>query len=404
MPHAQAKSISKQDQLPRAAKSPWVLIAAGFHRHGGMDKANLALAEYLVEHGVPVHIVCHSIDPGFSCHPLVTVRLVALPLRSFFLGGPLLEIYGRRIARKVTTRSPRAQVVVNGDNCLWPGINWMHYVHHAWKPNCKGGPLWFRVKERLSSWLSRKRELSAARIARVFITNSNRTSQDLITNLGAEPHRVHTVYLGAESDWDAVTGHERASAKESLGITKTRLVAGFVGSLGLDHRKGFDTLFVAWNRLCLDPNWDVDLVVAGNGNALPMWRTEVSRYGLNDRVRILGFTDKVRDLLAVIDVLVSPVRYESYGLNVQEAICRGIPAIVSATAGVAERYRQEFAPLLLHNPDDVGELVDKLYQWRANKESWDARFEQFGASLKTYGWRDMAHRIVEIASQADLKS
>ena len=36
--------------------------------------------------------------------------------------------------------------------------------------------------------------------------------------------------------------------------------------------------------------------------------------------------------------MVHPARYEAYGLGVHEAICRGLPAIVSAGAGIAELY------------------------------------------------------------------
>ncbi len=68
---------------------------------------------------------------------------------------------------------------------------------------------------------------------------------------------------------------------------------------------------------------------------------------------MVGFTNRVSDILAAADVLVSPVRYESYGLNVQEAICCGVPAIVSRAAGVAERYPTELSDLLLPDPNDA---------------------------------------------------
>ena len=116
-------------------------------------------------------------------------------------------------------------------------------------------------------------------------------------------------------------------------------MAVFIGSIGHDRRKGCDVLLEAWRRLCSDPQWDVDLVVAGSGSALGMYREQVSQWKLQDRIRMLGFCDRVRDLLAAADLLVSPVRYEAYGLNVQEAICRGVPAIVSSAAGVAEPIR-----------------------------------------------------------------
>ena len=51
-------------------------------------------------------------------------------------------------------------------------------------------------------------------------------------------------------------------------------------------------------------------------------------------------------VFAACDLLIHPARYEAYGLAVHEALCRGLPALVSATAGVAERY-----------PEDLGQLL-----------------------------------------------
>ena len=283
----------KQEQRVTAGdhpSAPWLLVAGGFHRSGGMDKANLALAQYLVEQHTPVHLVCHSVDSDLGQHPLVTVHHVSRPAGSFFLGKPLLDMWGRRVARSVTQRWPRAQVVVNGDNCLWPGINWVHYVHHAWKPQEQQGPFWFQAKQNLSASLECQRERTLARIGRVFITNSNRTSRDIIERLGARPELVHTVYLGAESEWGPVTREEKAASKHIFGIHEQRPLAVFIGSLGFDNRKGFDVLLKAWTELCANSDWDVDLAVAGNGNALSMWREEITRRGLTDRVRMLGFT------------------------------------------------------------------------------------------------------------------
>jgi len=396
MPSAKPEQrVTAADHSP----SPWVIVAGGFHRSGGMDKANLALAQYLVEQNTPVHLVCHSFDSDLEPHPLVTVHRVSRPAGSFFLGRPLLDMCGRKVARAVTQRWPRAQVVVNGDNCLWPGINWVHYVHHAWKPPLQEGPFWFRTKQNLgASWVY-KRERTLARMASVFITNSNRTSRDLIEHLGARPERVHTVYLGAESEWGPVTREEKVNNRHFFRIHESRPLAVFIGSLGFDNRKGFDVLLKAWAKLCADPHWDVDLAVAGSGNALAMWREEIARCGLADRVRMLGFTGRVRDLLAAADLLVSPVRYEPYGLNVQEAICRGVPAIVSAGAGVAEKYGPEFTPMLLQDPENITDLVEKLSRWRCNMERWQASFRHFGDALRAYGWRDMACQMVSIANQ-----
>lgn len=380
-------------------QSPWVLIAAGFHNLGGMDKANLALAEYLVEQGARVHLVCHSVDQDFARNPLVHVHSVMRPLGSYFLGQPLMDLWGRRVARKITRTWPDAQVVVNGENCLWPAINWVHYVHHAWEVEPREGPLWFRLKERLSHWNICRRERIAARLTRIFVTNSERTSRDLIERLGVEPGRVHTVYLGAESEWGLVTAQEQAASKKSFQAPQDRPIAVFVGALGFDRRKGLDVLVEAWRRLCADPQWDVDLWIAGDGNALEMWRAKVSELGLGGRIRVLGFVKRMPELLAAADLLVSPVRYEAYGLNVQEAISRGVPAIVSASAGVAERYGAELTPLLLPDPEDIDDLVKRVRSWRSNMDRWRVEFQRLGASLARYGWRDMARQMVSLVAR-----
>jgi glycosyltransferase involved in cell wall biosynthesis len=153
--------------------------------------------------------------------------------------------------------------------------------------------------------------------------------------------------------------------------------------------------------LCADPQWDVDLLVAGAGGALGMCREQVSQWKLEHRIRMLGFSGQVRDLLAAADLLVSPVRYEAYGLNVQEAICRGVPAIVSAAAGVAERYGPECTPLLLPDPEDVDDLVARLRLWRSNMPEWEARFKHFGDTLRRYGWQEMARRMVATVNQSN---
>ncbi len=393
-----SKLVRESPAAPQTA--PWVLVAGGFHRNGGMDKANLALAQYLVDQGTPVHLVCYSIDADLARHPLATVHKVSRPANSYFLGRPLLDFTARRIARRMLRRWPDTRVLVNGDSCLWPGINWVHYVHHAWDEGPADGPLWFRAKQKLNAWLTRKRELSAARVGRLFITNSNRTSRDLVERLGVDPQRVHTIYLGAESEWGPVTREEKSASRKLLDLPEGRPVAVFIGSIGHDRRKGFDLLLEAWRTLCADPHWDVDLLVAGSGSALGMCREQVAQWKLNERIRMLGFSDRVRDILAAADVLVSPVRYEAYGLNVQEAICRGVPAIVSSAAGVAERYGPEFTPLLLPDPEDVDDLVARLRLWRSNMAEWEARFQRFGETLRRYGWQEMSGRIVAMANHS----
>jgi glycosyltransferase involved in cell wall biosynthesis len=389
-------SISNRGSGGLATSAPWVIVAGGFHELGGMDKANAALAEFLLDRGTAVHLVAHrgGVSPALASRAGVTVHHVPLPVHSFLLGGPLLDRRGRAVARAVSAMHPDARVVVNGGNCAWSDVNWVHSVHEVWPCVDDGAPMWFKVKNRVTKRLARRQESRVLHGARVVIANSERTRRDLLEQLRLPAHRVHTVYLGSDASGGPPSPDERARARQWLGVSPDRPLVAHVGAIGYDRNKGFDLLWSAWRRLQAQGEWGVDLVVAGTGGAERFWRAEIARAGLADHVRLLGFTPRVRDVLAAADLLVSPVRYEAYGLNVHEAICRGIPVIVSAQAGVAELFPAELRDLLLRDPEDVTELADRLVRWRANPERWNERFAALGARLRSYRWHDMARDIV----------
>ncbi|HJU27559.1 MAG TPA: glycosyltransferase, partial [Candidatus Binataceae bacterium] len=329
--------------------------------------------------------------------PRVTLHQAIKPAGSFYLGHLRLNRLGRAVAAEVTARDPHAHVVINGGNCAWPGINWMHCVHRAWKPCDCGAPLWFRLKNRLGKARARRDERRCVAMANRIVANSNRTRNDIIERLGVAPERVTAVYLGIDDRWRPITTQRRAEARAALGLPVDRPLIAFVGALGHDSNKGFDTLWAAWRRLCAQPDWNANLIAAGGGRAVARWRSDVARAGLDGRTRMLGFVENIGDVLAASDLLVSPVRYESYGLNVHEAICCGIPAIVSESAGVAERFSSDLRELLLHDPEDASELAALMLRWRANMEGFRQRIEPLAVALRARTWDEMAADIVALA-------
>ena len=378
---------------------PWVIVAGGFHRHGGMDAANAALASYLAERGTPVHLVGHLFDEQLLKNPALTAYRVARPLGSDLLGHRSLERRGWAVANRILRSNSETRVVVNGGNCNFSDINWAHAVHRAWAVSDEGAPVSFRIKHRLEKYLNRQRERRAFTSARVILANSNRTRDEII-RLGVPPNRVHTVYLGAEPRWRAIDDRVRAAARDSFRIALDRPAIAFIGALGHDRNKGFDTLWQAWQKLSAIVNWDVDLLVAGGGRALDSWRQRVSDAGLGQRVHLLGHIATVSQVLAAADLLVSPVRYEAYGLNVHEALCCGVPAIVTATAGIAERFPATLQDWLIPNPNDVEDLVRRLLLWRTSRASWKEHVRPLMHELRARSWEQMAAEIVAIVSDA----
>jgi len=380
----------------------WLLVAGDFTPLGGMDAANHALARYLAVCNPEgdVHLVTHRAWPDLQALPRVTVHGVRRPFGRHALGSALLARAGVRVWKQL--RPAGVQPIVNGGNCPIPGaVNWIHYLHAAYRPAIAASTL-----QRAKGALVHHRDLAAERAALaeapLIICNSRRTRDDVVQHVGVDASRTRVVYYGGDpARFSHVTANARAAARARFGWPADRPLVAFIGALG-DRRKAFDTVFAAWVQLCADPRWDADLVVVGSGAEQPTWARKAREHGCGDRVRFVGFRSDVPELLGTVDALVHPARYEAYGLSVREALCRGIPAIVSRSAGVAEEYPASLGDLLLTNSDDAVELVERLQRWRRNRDAFDATVALLGQRLRSRTWDDMAAEIVTAVDEMAL--
>jgi glycosyltransferase involved in cell wall biosynthesis len=109
----------------------------------------------------------------------------------------------------------------------------------------------------------------------------------------------------------------------------------------------------------------------------------------------VGFTRDVRRILWACDAIVAPARYEAYGLAVHEAVCCGLPAIVNAESGVAERL-PGLEPLRPERPDDSAALAAVLRRWHGERDRWTTVAADLSRQLRGWSWDDMGARIVQL--------
>ena len=375
---------------------PWLLATGDFTTLGGMDRANHALASFLARNGHVVHLVAHRVEPSLASTAGVEVHIVPRPFGAHLAGAPLLA---RAAARQARAMGLATRALMNGGNGAIGAATWVHYLHAAYAPDAAGS-----LRARAASSAGRRyylaRERAALRAAPLIICNSGRTARDVEAQYGVERSRLRVVYYGCDARvFQGVTADERTSARAALGVRNDRLAAAFVGALG-DRRKGFDVLFDAWQALSRDDGWDVDLLVAGTGAEAAAWAARARAAGIDRTVRVLGFREDVQTVLAASDVLVHPARYEAYGLGVHEALCRGIPAIVTDGAGVTERYPTSLSGLIVPGPPQRDSLIAALRGWRALAIDWRSRAETAAASLRARSWDEMAAEIAAAVSAA----
>jgi glycosyltransferase involved in cell wall biosynthesis len=360
-----------------------------------MDRANYALAEYLAGRGDTVHLVAHRVAADLAARRGVVVHRVPRPFGAHLIGAPLLA---RAAVRRRRALPPGARVLMNGGNGADGVPTWVHYLHAAYTPEADAS-----LRARLSASAARRyylaREAAALRAAPLVICNSRVTASDVQRHYGVPASKTPVIYYGIDGTAFGEAGHaERLAARAGLGIPPDRAVAIFIGALG-DRRKGFDLLFEAWRSLSANGGWDADLIVAGTGAEQPAWAARARAAGLAG-VRLLGFRTDIAALLAAADVLVHPARYEAYGLGVHEAICRGVPAIVSGTAGIAERFPADLTPLVLPAGARAADVAAALVRWRQDVAGWRARVRELSVTLRARTWQHMAADIAAAVEAA----
>jgi glycosyltransferase involved in cell wall biosynthesis len=379
----------------------YVIVAADFVPWGGMDRPNYELAWHLAEHqGSEVHLVSHRVASPLSGHSNVSWHRVPRPFGRDTFGSPFLDRAGKKIAREIA--SVGGTVVVNGGNCLWSDVNWIHYVHNT--------PIATRGKPSLPQreWMQWKRRRDQCRErqtvseSNLIITDSELMRDRLIGGISLDPARVRTIYYGIDSDkFGPANAVERSDARRVLGIPLDRPLVAFIGGLGHDRRKGFDVLFDAWCRCCTHAGWDAGLVVAGSGPELTYWKRRVVEAGRAGDIHFLGYTKAVSTLLTAADALVSPTRYEPYGQGVHEALCCGLPVFVTRCAGISERFPVELHDLLLDDPPDAVQLSERLRQWHNDIDGYRRRTLPFGEQLRRRSWTDMAADFVQAINEVE---
>jgi glycosyltransferase involved in cell wall biosynthesis len=133
--------------------------------------------------------------------------------------------------------------------------------------------------------------------------------------------------------------------------------------------KGHDVLVDALAAVA-DRPWTC--VCAGPLDRAPEYvddlRARIERYGLAERVRLVGPLDPhaCGAAYAAADLAVLASRTETYGMAAAEALARGVPVIGTTGGGLPDTIGQApdgTAPGLLVPPDDAAELASALRRW-----------------------------------------
>jgi sugar transferase (PEP-CTERM/EpsH1 system associated) len=209
----------------------------------------------------------------------------------------------------------------------------------------------------------------AAQLARVPIIHGEhgKTQSDLQQTgmlkrrtkslLGRRVDRLVTVSQGIAAEWasygvpvdriqwipngvDTERFRPRTDQRESrlrFGLPESALLIGGIGRL--DALKNFEVLVAAFAKIANDFP-DLHLALLGDGPCRERLHGQGKKFGVTDRVSILGWRPDPENFLVALDVFVLPSKYEGMSNVVLEAMASGLPVVCADLPA----HREVFEP------------------------------------------------------------
>lgn len=141
------------------------------------------------------------------------------------------------------------------------------------------------------------------------------------------PEKIKVVYLGINL---AILSPGKAEADS---VKSFRI--GYVGRINNKY-KGVDCLPSLAKELCKKKEFPFEFVVAGDGPDRIKTESLCHKLGVAHLFHFCGWVQDVKSVLARLNVLIIPSRYESFGLTALEALAMNIPVIASDVGGLHE--------------------------------------------------------------------
>jgi len=231
----------------------------------------------------------------------------------------------------------------------------------------------------------------ALKKAKVIITVSEFTKNEIIDFYQVKPERIKVVYLAYDSHAFKF-GLDRDKIREIK--QKYGLNAPYFFYIGrLEKKKNILGLLSAFNKIT---HSEANLVLAGQpGLGYDQIKKIIRENSLADKVKILGWVPQadVPYLMAGAIALVMPSFYEGFCLPILEAMAVGTPVIGANNTAIPEIAG---GAALLVNPKDTDKLATKMDELINNEE---LRQELKAVGLKrvqAFSWQKCAQETLKI--------
>lgn len=219
-----------------------------------------------------------------------------------------------------------------------------------------------------------------------FLTKHYITVSEFLKNgliqMNIKPEKITTIYNGLED-----LGQQPHKKSEKI----------IIGSLGrLHYKKGYAGLI---ESIRLIKHLDLELKIWGDGEEKEKLLELIRKYRLEDKVKLMGFTNDVKSALSEIDVYIQPSLEEGFGLTVAEAMLAGKPIIVTPAGSLPELIADGKTGFIVKDftPKSITESLENIF---GLKDSQALGITAREDALKRFDIEEWARKIADAYLEA----
>lgn len=164
---------------------------------------------------------------------------------------------------------------------------------------------------------------------------------------GGSAHQIHSVGV----DKHKFAPHRELEEEKRKELSVPQNAFHIVTAAELNDNKNQKVIIHAIHRL---PEKDIYYSICGKGSNQEFLTDLIKKYGLEDRVRLLGFRTDMEEVLQTADCFAFPSYREGLGVAAIEALLCGVPLIVSKNRGTREYAREGENAFCLDVDDEAG--------------------------------------------------
>lgn len=221
----------------------------------------------------------------------------------------------------------------------------------------------------VSRWIDRR----AAALTDAVVAVSGRLARYLEQRVGIPRAKIRTIPNGV--DTTKFTPAPATVLRQSLGIPDDAVVIGSIGRL--ETVKAYDTLLQATALLRARGASRCHVVLFGDGSQREALRAQAERLGVDDVLRLPGWTTQAVDAHRLLDVFVLPSRSEGQSVSLMEAMACGVVPVVSDVGANAEMLGPALRAHVV-SPEQPEALADAIWLATSKRDA----MRRIGATVR----------------------